>query len=243
MRRKTYRYILSALVNCLLFSAVYAQQHSITELKPVFERLKGLKTYSFENHTKATYSNGQKQEATTKIYMDKGNKCLSYVNEGESVLLNKTWVYKASHINKTAQVFKLDAYNKRNKGILPELQSLFKFDLSTAFVDSVLLTHGKMLSSDKKGTKVTCTLAIAGLPYIKQVIIVYDEGTFLPESIYMRTESPPDASGRKTVTETICDNYKTAVPASVFDEHQFFAIVKGKPVLTQYKNYKVYSVL
>src|ERR1700755_2492229 len=102
MRRKTYKYILSALVNCLLFSAVYAQQHSITELKPVFERLKSLKTYSFENHTKASYSNGQKQEATTKIYMDKGNKCLSYVNEGESVLLNKIWVYKASHINKTA---------------------------------------------------------------------------------------------------------------------------------------------
>jgi outer membrane lipoprotein-sorting protein len=243
MHTKAYKYILLALLNALLLPSVFAQQHSVTELKPVFEKLKGLKAYSFENHTKASYSNGQKQEATTKVYMDKGNKCLSYVNEGESVLLNKTWAYKASHINKTAQVFKLDAYNKRNKGVLPELQSLFKYDLSAAFVDSVLLTHGKMLSSDKKGTKVTCTLAVVGLPYIKQVIIVYDDGTLLPESIYMRTESPPDGSGRKTVTETVCDNYKTTVPASVFDEHQFFAIVKGKPVLTQYKNYKVYSVL
>lgn len=235
------RKIISAIVVMLLGSAAFAQQSSMKDLQAVFSHLKALKTYSFENHTNATFSNGQSDAVVTKVYMDKARQCLFYTNKGETLLLNNKWVYKADHINKATQVFDLTAYNKRNKKVLPVMQTLFQYDVISEFVDSVVMKYGKLLSSKKDGALTTYNIGFPSTASLKQVLIVYNEVSQLPESISIKTLT--GEGGRKMESEIVCNNYKSNVPAAVFDEHVYFSVAGGKVSLMKYKNYKVYSLL
>jgi hypothetical protein len=230
---------LSALM--LLCLPVFAQQGSMNDLRTVFNKLKAIKTYSFENHTDAVFPNGQKDAVVTKVFMDKTKQSLFYTNKGETLLLNPHWVYKANHIAKTTQVFDLAAYNKRNKKAFPALQTLFQYDMMSQFVDSVVMKYGKLLSAKKDGVLTTYRIGFTASASIKQVTIVYNEVSQLPESIYVRTTIGEGSRARQT--EILCNNYKAIVAPAVFDERTYFSVSKNKVVLTQYKNYKVYSLL
>lgn len=237
-----YKRSILCLTGMLLLSlSAFAQQGSIKDLKPIFDRLKAMKSYSFENHTDAVFPNGQKDAIVTKVFMDKTKQCLFYTNKGETLLLNRKWVYKANHVQHTAQVFDIAAYNKQNKKALPALQSLFQYDMMTGFLDSLVLKHGKLVSAKKEGTLTTYQIGFVARTSIKQMTIVYNDASGLPESIYIRTIS--GEGNKKMQSEILCNNYKAVVPDAVFDEHAFFSTAKGKVLLNQYKNYKVYALL
>jgi hypothetical protein len=238
------RYTKTLICQCsalLFYVSALAQQSSIKDLRAVFDRLKTVKTYSFENHTDAVFANGQKDAAVTKVFMDKAKQCLFYTNKGETFLLTPHWVYKASHIKKTAQVFDLAAYNKRTKKAFPVLQTIFQYDMVSGFVDSVVMKHGKLLSVKKEGALTTYQIGFAPEAAIKQLTIVYNESAGLPESVYIRTVVGDGK--RKMQSEILCNNYKSTIPAAIFDEHNYFSVQQGKVALTQYKDYKVYPLL
>lgn len=243
MRSGLKKIIICLLVSTLPFAGSQAQTGAITELKPIIERLKEVKAYSYQNHTSVIFPNGQKDQVTITVFMDKSNKRLCYKSKNEVVLLNREWMFKADHINKTAGVFNIRSYNKKNKGSLPAIESVFKYDMAAMFLDSVVLRSGKILSSTKKGVLTTYKIGFTNNSSIKEMVLVYNTSTLFPESISFKAEEKYDAKGRKIITETVCDHYTASVSGPVFDEHQYFSIVKGKPVLAQYKNYKVYSVL
>lgn len=225
----------------LLCLPAFAQQGAMKDLRIVFDRMKAMKVYSFENHTDAVLPNGKKDAAVTKVYMDKVKQCLFYTNRGETLLLNPHWVYKANHIAKTAQVFDLVAYNKKNKKAFPVIQALFEYDMVSGFLDSVVMKHGKLLSAKKDGALSTYQIGFGANASIRQITIVYNEARQLPESIYIKTVV--GEGSRKAESVTLCNNYKVIIPATVFDEHTYFSVTRGKVALTQYKNYKVYSLL
>jgi outer membrane lipoprotein-sorting protein len=220
-----------------------AQNGSIAEVKPVFEKMKAIKSYSYESLTTAVFPNGQKDQQHTKVYMDRLNKKLSYKTEQQLVMLNQYWLFRADHENKTASVFDVSKYDKKNKDVLPQIESVFQYDMASVFMDSVLSRYGKLLSTTKKNSLVTYKIGFKEEgAALKEMTIVYNSVTQLPESIYFRIENEIQ-SGRKVRMDILCNNYSVIVPQSVFDEKQYFNIVKGKPVLVQFKNYKLYSVL
>ena len=232
------------LIAILLFVGlkVFGQQKaSMKELKPVFDHLKSLKAYSFENHTNAVFANGKSDALVTKVYMDKQNQCLFYSNKGETLLLNHKWIYKASHNTKIVQVFDVNAYNKRNKKVQSDIRSLFQYDISSSLIDSVIMKYGTLLSSEKKGPLTTYKIGFPSEAGVKNVTVVYNENTQLPESIYIKMLK--EEGRQKLQTEVLCNNYKATIPSSIFDEHNYFSIIQQKVALTQYKNYKVYSLL
>jgi hypothetical protein len=115
--------------------------------------------------------------------------------------------------------------------------------MASVFMDSVLSRYGKLLSTTKKNSLITYKIGFKEEgAALKEMTIVYNSTTQMPESIYFRMENEIQ-NGKKVKMEIVCNNYSTAVPPSVFDEKQYFNIVKGKPVLVQFKNYKLYSVL
>lgn len=230
---------ISIVLLCCLHA--FGQRGSIKELKPIFDHLKTIKAYSFENHTNAVFPNGKSDAVVTKVYMDKANECLFYSNKGETLLLNHKWVYKASHNTKIVQIFDIKAYNKRNKSVQTDIKSLFQYDVAAGFVDSVVMKYGKLLSSEKKGSLTTYKIGFSEEAGIKQVIVIYNESSQLPESIYIRMLK--EEGGKNMQTEILCNNYKAVIPPAVFDEHAYFSAINGKVTLTQYKNYKVYSLL
>jgi hypothetical protein len=103
------------------------------------------------------------------------------------------------------------------------------------------MKYGKLLSAKKDGVLTTYRIGFTASASIKQVTIVYNEVSQLPESIYVRTTIGEGSRARQT--EILCNNYKAIVAPAVFDERTYFSVSKNKVVLTQYKNYKVYSLL
>jgi outer membrane lipoprotein-sorting protein len=69
--------------------AASAQSSSIGDLKPVFERLKSIKSYSYETLTTAVFPNGQKDQQHNHVYMDRLNKKFSYKSEQQTVMLKQ----------------------------------------------------------------------------------------------------------------------------------------------------------
>jgi hypothetical protein len=228
-----------------LFTTIdgFAQNGSMADLKPVFDKMKATKSYSYESLTTAVFPNGQKDQQHTRVYMDRLNKKLSYKSEQQLVMLNQYWLFRADHENKTASVFDVSKYDKKNKDVLPQIESVFQYDMASVFMDSVLSKYGKLLSTTKKDGLITYKIGFREEgAALKEMTIIYNSVTQLPERIYFRMENQIQ-SGKKVKMDITCSNYSIVVPQSVFDEKQYFNIVKGKPVLVQFKNYKLYSVL
>jgi hypothetical protein len=225
----------------LLCAAQVQAQHTMSELQPVLQQLKSLERYSYENHTKAVFPNGQRDEMTTYIYMDKAAQRLSYSNKGETLLLNRNWIYKANHTARIAQVFKLSAYKKWNKGGLGDVQTLFRTEATTFFMDSLLMKSGRLASVERKAGLISYRILFAPEASLKEIQLVYNEQTQLPEKIYMKVSQ--QQNGRVTTSETWCTHYSNKVPETVFNEQQYFSVSKGQAVLLQNKHYKVYSAL
>lgn len=234
------------LIVCMIVMSVadvFAQGGAITELKPVFEKLKSLKSYSYESQTTALFPNGQKDQQHAKVYMDRLNKKLSYKTEQQLVVLNASWLFQADHEHHTASVFNVSKYDNKHKDVLPQIESIFQYDMASMFMDSVLTKYGKLLSTTQSNNLVTYKVGFRDPgAALKEMNIVYNTVTQLPEQISFKMESPMQG-GKKVKMEIVCKNYNTQVPASVFDEKQYFNLVKGKPVLVQFKNYKLYSEL
>jgi len=209
----------------------------------MFDRLKSLKTYSYEYRTLGRFPGGQKDEMLSQVWMDRAGQKLCYKNREQLVMMNPEWIFKADHGQHTASIFRISSYNKRNKDVLPDVRNIFQYDMASVFMDSVLLQYGQLLSSSVKGDLSTYRVGFSSGGPLKEVMIVYNTARQLPESIYFRTETKTDNQGGEIVMEIWCRNYSLTVPASVFDEKQYFSLRNGKAVLNQFKNYKIYSVL
>lgn len=236
------------LCSTLLFATVFvfAQTPTMADLKEIVGKLKVLKTYSYETRTNVVFPDGTKETQTTSLYMDGPNKRLCYKNGDYLLLLTKQWAFKADHDSRNVSVFDVVKYNKRYKDALPEADVIFRTNIAAMFMDSVLVKEGKLSQAKRTGSKSTFTLSFQPDSYIKQVVIVYDHAKELPESVYVKTFfEGPTKNGKKTGTlmESTSAQYNASVPEATFDAGRYFTVRGGKPVLVQYKNYKVTAIL
>lgn len=233
---------------CLLLSAgnTVAQEAGMADLREIVNRLKDMKTYSYETVTKGVFPGGQKDQMTTTVYMDGPRKRLCYRNEHVILLLTPQWAYKVDHENKNVSIFDVVRYNKKYKEALPELETVFKNNLAVLYLDSVLLRSGKLVSAKRKNNKGTFTVRFPAGYAVEEMVIVYNYDARLPESVTMKSFFPGnDGSNRSqgTQMETVSRNYTATIPESVFDTQQYFSIQRGKAILARFKNYKVSSIL
>jgi len=238
------------LCSCILLAVTAlpapGQDASMAEFRNIMNRLKSLKTYSYETETKAVFPDGKRQTKVNTLYMDAPNKRLCYYNNYLLVLLTPKWAFKADHVKKNASVFDVVKYNDRYKEALPEVETIFKSNLTSMFVDSVVLGAGTLLSAKKNGNRTTFTIGFPNGSPLKKMVMVYDYSSQLPESITMSAWYATGRSGGKATgvaMETTSRNYTLSVPEAVFDTRKYFSIRQGKAVLAQYKNYKLTSIL
>lgn len=247
--KNTMKNILFKLAYILLLlgsNQVFAQDATMADLRSIADKLKTLNSYSYETVTDAVFPNGKKDQMTTKVYMDKAGKRLSYKTDYEIVLLTNKWAYQANHKQKTVGVFDVARYNAKNKKYLPELEAVFKNNITTTFIDSVILHSGKLTSAKRSGDLITFTIKFPADLSLEEMVIVYNTSKQLPQSITTKAFFSADGSGSKTKgthVETVSKNYNTSIPESVFDAGQYFKVQGGKVILSQYKTYKVSSVL
>lgn len=224
---------------------IHAQNPS--ELNQVLQKLKSIKTYSYETEANAVFPDGKKDRKITRVYMDAANLRLQYADDFQVVLLNKDWLFKADHRSKQASVFHVRSYDKKNKGMLPELASVFEQHTMTRFLDSVVLKEGKLSPVKRKGDLVIYKINFPESNYLQWIEIVFNEKKQLPETI--RTSSRfsegrgPNGQPMITTLETISRNYSIRIDPKVFDEQQFFKKNGNKIALNQFKNYKVSTIL
>jgi|GEM_PF-693304 len=228
--------------------ALHAQDASMEGLKAMLLKLKSLKVYAYETETNAVFPNGERDKMTAKLVMDAVHKRLLYKTGDQVLLVTDKWAYRADFEQKTVYLFNLaKAGHEKYKAQLPELDRLFKGEASAALIDSLLLKNAHLLSAKRLGDKTTYKLGFQPSYYVKELTVVYDHKKGLPESIYIKSFYPdskgPDGKVKGTVYETMSKAYSTEVSPSVFDANAYFQIKGGKAVLSQFKNYKVSSVL
>lgn len=240
------KYKLALLLCCLCFASVRAQDAGKQELKAVVARIKELRTYSYETLSKGSFPGGKQQERLSHVYMDGPGKKLCYSNEQILLLLTPKWAYKVDHYNKHVSIFDVNRYNKKNGEALPELESVFRSNLTATFLDSVLLPVGKLISAKKKGSLTTFTVKFPAGYAVEEMVIVYNYASQLPESVTSKSFYPGDQKNTRnkgTEIVMISRKYSLEVPAAVFNTDQYFSVRNGKPILARYKNYKVSSIL
>ena len=240
------RAILLGLLCCVLQGKTWAQDATMADLRVAVAQMKALKTYSYETTTNATFPNGKKDQMVTTVYMDGLGKRLCYKTNVQVLLLTNQWAYKADHRSKNVSVFNVVKYNDKYKKALPELETVFKSSLAATFMDSVVLRSGKLVSARRKGDVMTYTLHFPKDFSIEEIVIAYDNARKLPESVRIKTFQAGDLEGRREkgmYMETISKGYTATVPEAVFNVQQYFKEQGGKVALTQFKNYKVSSIL
>ncbi len=239
------RWIICGLL-CFLPGRIWAQDATMADLRTAVVQMKALKTYSYETTTNAVFPGGKKDQTVTNVYMDGPGKRLCYKTKVQVLLLTSQWAYKADHRSKNVSVFNVVKYNDKYKKALPELESVFKNNLAAAFMDSVVLRSCKLVAAKKKGETVTYTLHFPKDHSIEEMVIVYDYARKLPDLIRIKTFQAGDLAGtreRGMHMETISKGYTSNVPESIFNVQQYFSVKGGKVALTQFKNYKVSSIL
>lgn len=225
-------------------TSAHAQNLTMADLRSISATIKALNIYSYETVTNAIFPNGKKDQMTTTVYMDRTNKRLSYKTNTEIVLLTGKWAYQANHKHKTVGVFDVARYKAKNK--MQQLDAVFKNNIATTFMDSVVLHSGKLVSAKRSGDVTTFMLKFPPDLTLEEMVIVYNNRKQLVESIITRSFFEGDVTGTRskgTQLETISKNYTTTVPASVFETGQYFSVKGGKVILAQFKNYKVSSIL
>lgn len=218
----------------------------MNDLRIVVNRLKALRTYSYQTENSIVFPNGQKDKSITYVFMDADHKRLCYKNNTQVLLLTEKWAFKADHRTKQASVFNVVKYNDRYKKALPELDQVFKNNLAATFMDSIVLKSGKIVSAVRKGNLTTYKIGFPAEFYVDEIAIVYDESKQLPESVTTSCFYSADASGSRgkgTKTISISSNYKAVVSEHDLDPGQYFRVNGAKIQLNQYKNYKVSSIL
>jgi hypothetical protein len=247
MNKKMNRFCL--LVVLLLFAGrLFAGDGSKADLIAIIQRLKVLRTYHYETDMHGVFPSGETDDMHRSIYMDVPHKRLCYKTSHYTLLLTAHWAYKADFIYKTVSVFNVQKYRAKYKDQLPELEALFDSTmLFNAPMDSMALATAKLASYSRKGNIGTFRLSFPEHFYIKAFVLVYNYTTGLPESVAINAFYPdskrPDGTVSGTTYEIKCDHYATTVPENVFDTGQYFKVANGKIILTQYKSYKIYSVL
>lgn len=238
--------LLILLLLCSQYTVMFAQDAGMADLKAVVNRLKSLKNYQYQTENNAVFPNGQKDHNTTYVYMDGDHKRLCYRNNLQVLLLTDKWAYRADHRTQRVSVFNVVKYNDRYKKAMPELDAVFKNNIAATFMDSILVRYGTLKSAKRKGNLVTFTIGFPKELAVETMIIVYDNSRQLPESITIRTFYPGDDSGnrsRGTTYETISKGYSLSVTDRDFDTGRYFRVNGSKVTLTQFKNYKVSSIL
>lgn len=225
-----------------------AQNPGMAELKTALARFKAFQTYGFESEMNAVFPDGSKDRMKMVLYMDKPGKRVYYSNDGQTMLVTEKWAFQADHKSRKASVFNVAKYNEKYKTYLPEVQQLFSEDLTSLYIDSFLLKQGKLKASKRAAHLSTYELSFPANNAIKELVIVVNETTGLPETIRMRSFQPsPEGRYNKskggTTIETVCRNYRKTVPESVFDPMKYFQVKAGKAYLLQYKNYQLTSIL
>jgi hypothetical protein len=240
---KTPAYWYCILLLSLVVDRSYAQKNNINDLRPIIEKIKTIKVYSYTTTTKAIFPNGKKEQLIAQTYMDRVNKKYAYKSTDQIVIVNKDWVFKVDHKNKSVGVYNIPAYYKKHKEPLAQINTIFEKDMTAFFMDSLVSKYGTLLSTAIKEQLTTYEIGFSPEAALKKMLLVYNTAKQLPESIFFKLESVLDSKGSKAITETTCNNYSTTVNNSVFEVSPYFSIVKGKVLLNQYKNYKVYSEL
>lgn len=218
----------------------------MADLKQVVARMKSLSTYSYQTENRAIFPNGQTDKNVTTVLMDGRRKRLCYKNNLQVLLLTDKWAYKADHRTKQVSVFNVVKYNDRYKKSLPELDAVFKSNLTATFLDSVLLRSGKLKSAKREGNLTTFKVGFSPDYYVEEMVIVYNHQRQLPESITIRSFYAGDQQrtrAKGTTYETISKNYSETITESDFDTGHYFKVNGTKVALAQYKNYKVSSIL
>jgi len=237
----------SMLTIILLFLGKGLLAQSAPELQSVLQKLKSIRTYSYETEAKAVFPDGKRDRKLTRVYLDAANRQLQYVDDYQVVLLNKDWMFKADHRSKQASIFNVRSYDKKNQGLLPSLGSVFEQHTMARFLDSVVLKEGKLAPVKKKGDLTTYRITFPESTYLQWIEIVFNEKKQLPELIktMSRFTEGRGNNGQVLVTtlETISRNYTTIIDPKVFDEQQFFRKNGDKIALNQFKTYKVSTIL
>jgi hypothetical protein len=236
--------IITILFCCGYLPAAMAQSLTMKDFALVAAKIKALKTYSYETETSATFPDGKKEKMNTTLYMDAPQKRLSYKTSFQTVILTGKWFYKVDHAEKYVSVFDVARYKAKYKNAQADLQEIFNTNLTSVFLDSVLLPTAKLVSGKKEGALLSFSFSFPKDSYIKEMILVYNSSKNLPEQIRIRTFQPDGYNkSRGTTLEMKCGRYTATIPETVFNMDQYFQVSGGKAVLKQYKNYKLSAIL
>lgn len=209
-------------------------------LQDIVAGLKELKTYSYHYEVNAVFPDGKKDRFKGELYMDAASKSMLNKSDLAIILLTRQWFYRADHGNKAVSLFDLDQYCRKHKeAARPE--SFFEGNITTEFLDSLVLPYGRLKSCVLNGTTASVTVGFEEGMYLRSIDIVYDLTRRLPLSLKMVVFY--EEGGSVLQKEILCSNYSTAVDPKVFDTSPYFKAGGGKAVLKQYKNYNLYATL
>lgn len=217
-------------------------------MREIVTRFGSMKTFAYESEINAVFPTGETDKLRTRLYMDKAGGRFFYKTDNQLSLLTPKWAFQVNHNTQTVGVFRVKAYNARNKN-MPPLTALFKDNPAAAMIDTLLLRTASIRSVKNEKEITTLTLGFPEDSYVRDIVIVYNRRTAMPVTVRIRTfmadHRYPAADGKLKGTsyDVVCRNYTSSVPETVFDTQPYFTLKDGKVILKDFTKYKLTTIL
>lgn len=235
------RYVVFAVMAIILPGMSLAGNPTKSDLEKIMLQLQEMDVYSYRTEIRAVFPNGQRDTLRETLHLDRGRKRLWSKNNVRLLVFSEGWLYKADYEHKTVSVLNAEKYNKKYGDYIPDLETVFDHSAMTTLLDSVILKQAILRFSKREGTLSTFRLSFPQGSYLKEMTLVYNHTTQLPESILFKAFYAEGGSGTTYVTRSF--DYKRSVSEVLFELGQYFAIRSGKVELKQYKDYKLDAIL
>jgi len=211
-------------------------------LREIVRRIKSMQTVGYDFLIAAAYPDGSKDSLSGSMYMDRQQQLFFNESPAVTFLLTSKWFYRADHSTKRITILDVDKYYKKETLKNEFFSGVFGGQISSVFIDSVLLKRGHITTLRIDDSLVTLSVKVPPAVYhVERVDLVFNTSRQLPETLQYHVIYPWK-EGKMIKQLVRCSAYRTQpTVGKKLDPATYFTIGTGKPVLMQYKDYKVFS--
>lgn len=234
----------------IMFSGQLSAQalSPLDKLKEITRQIKTMKTYGYDYEINAIFPNGQTDRLTGETFTDGANMMLFNKSNAHTILLSPNWLYRADHRNKSITVVNLSRHFN-HKDQQEWYDGMFNSNISSGFLDSIVVKHGVLKAYRERNDTVSIEVVFSVPIPLKKIELTFDYKNKIPvavkiHSFYPQDESTTDQPGKIGTSHTVsCTNYRKDIRMFPADFIKYFAVKGEKIELSQYRNYKLHTLL
>lgn len=226
-----------------LFSKVHAQINDSIVVK-CFNALKKSKVYAFSYSISSKFPDGTSERTVGEVYVNDQQQLMYNHCNGQTMIYNGTWFYKADHVAKEIGIISLRALDSKTRSGFEE--NIFNNSSVNKFIDSFLIKSASIKKATYRHDTAIIELKFPQSSYVSSIQFTFDKTHNELVNYVMTTYQkwPTNQFGfNKGTTEIITYDKVSINDIKSYNIDEYFSYANKKIELKKYKQYKLETKL